>query len=154
MTLKKFASIPAKFSEMTSELEGDKNFCAVIAVAAITKEPVKKVQELLAKNGRETGKGTETCIMKKVLIQLGYDVKVWSLSERVNIILSYPAPHNALKSITTHHPRRFPSSWYDKPDMLMFSNTHVSAYVDGVVCDWAIKTSKRIQEIWTVEKVK
>lgn len=152
MAYKVDAIVPSEYEKIKAELEGDKNFCAVAAVAAITKEPAKKIQSMMSKHGRKIGRSTERAITRKVLNELGFKIKVLSFAERSKIILSYPEPHNKLHGITTHHPRRFPAAWTGKPDMLMFSKAHVSAYVDGVVCDWAIKSSKRVTEIWTIEK--
>lgn len=153
MALKTDALVPSDFTNMKAELEGDKNYCAVVAVALITNTPVQKVQALMATHGRKIGRGTKRETTRKVLEELGYKIKEWSFVERHAIVLGYPAPHNNLQGITTHHPRRFPSAWAGQPDMLMFSRAHVSAYVNGIVCDWAVKHSKRVVDIWTVEKI-
>ena len=152
MAIKADALVPEEFTELKIELADDKNYCAIIAVSAITSQPVEKVRELMEANGRKRKRGTKHETTRKVLEILGYKVTEWSFAKRHQIIQQYPEPHNRLENITTHHPRRFPQVWQGQPDMLMFSRAHVSAYVDGVVCDWAVKHSKRVVELWLVEK--
>ena len=153
MALKADALVPSDFTNIKAELESDKNYCAVVAVSLITKTPVQKVQAMMACHGRKIGKGTKRETTRKVIEELGFEVKEWTLQERLALIGGYPQPHNNLENITTHHPRRFPSAWVGQPDMLMFSRSHVSAYVDGIVCDWAVKHSKRVIDVWTLEKI-
>jgi len=152
MGLKIDAKVPETFSKIKGELAEDRAYCAIIAVAAITGEPVMKVREMMEANGRKRGHGTRREVTRKTLEQLGYKIKEWSFRERWDLIATYPKPHNELENITTHHPRRFPSAWACQPNMLMFSAKHVAAYVDGVVCDWTVKHSKWVVEIWTLEK--
>lgn len=151
MPLKVEAPVAEIFSRCKSELEGDKNFCAVIAIAAITRRPAKEIQVLLTKHGRKHGKGTPTWIIEKVIDELGFRFVRWPPTKLREIIDSYPGRAVNLENITTHHPRRFPSAWAGQPDMLMFSRSHVSAFVDGKVEDWAIEHSKQVYMIWTLE---
>lgn len=154
MACKTDAKVPTEFDNMKAELEGDKAFCSIIAVAAITNQPVQKIQSLMAKHGRKFRCGTKRETTEAVLVELGYKVTkrnyIWISNKIMN---RYPERHQSLMSITSHHPRRFPSAWVGQPDMLMFGAKHVAAYVDGVVCDWTIKHSMRVNEIWTLEKV-
>jgi len=151
MATKKSAKMPVAYQHMLTELKGDRAHCAVIAIAAITRLPAKKVQETLTRCGRKIGTGTSDWEMSHALKLLGF--KVTRTVALHKIIASYPGPHNNLKNVTTHHPRRFRKVWADQPDMLMFSGSHVSAFVDGKVVDWAVKKSKIVAYVWTVEKV-
>jgi hypothetical protein len=151
----KTSSADPIYSAMKTDLrsEGDKNFCSVIALAAICKVSVAAAKEALAAEGRQVGRGVYTDIIFKAAERLGYKcVKVGSQYHQ-GIIASYPKPHNTLQSITTHHPERFAKAWADQPDMLMFSNGHVTAFVDGQVRDWAKGRSKRVFSLYTVEKL-
>ena len=151
MATRKSAKIPAQYSKLSEELKGDKSFCAVVAIAAITKVPAKQVQELLAQCGRKLGCGTEDHQMSKALGLLGY--KVTRDVQIDKIVGSYPGRHWQLKNATTHHPRRFKAAWANQPDMMIFTAEHVCAFVDGQLVDWTVKKSKRILYIWTLEKV-
>lgn len=152
--LKVSALVPQDFEAMKADLAGDKAYCAVIALAAITGVPVKTMQELLAKAGRKPRCGTSRSVQEKVLKQLGYKVikrnRVWI---RKQVIDTYPGRHCSLESATTHHPRRFRNSaWSTMPNCLIFVPNHVLAFVSGQVVDWTVKHSKRIEEMWFIEK--
>lgn len=153
MALKVSAKVPETFAKLTADLEGDRSHCAVIAIAAITRLPAKRVQEALAAAGRKPRCGTSQRIQRKALETLGFKVtyhnRTWI---RKNIIDHYPGRHINLESATTHHPRRFRGAWSHLPDLLLYSRSHVAAYVDGVVVDWTIQHSKRIIQIGVVEK--
>lgn len=152
MALKVSAEVPTDYLAMKEELADDKGFCAVIALAAITRLPVKEVADALAAAGRKKRQGTHRSVSKKALEALGFKVTCHGPSWiRNNIIHDYPGRNVGLRSVTTHHPRRFPSAWIGRPDMLLFSTAHVAAFVDGEIKDWAIKHSKKINSIWLIE---
>jgi len=153
MATRKTAKIPKEFEEIKKALVGDRAHCAVIALAAITKLPPKQVQEALAAAGRKIGRGTYTWTTQRALALLGYSVEKASRDWIQEMIASYPEPHNMLKNVTTHHPRRFKSAWSGQPDMLLFTSGHVAAYVDGKVVDYSVKRSLQITEVWWVEKI-
>jgi hypothetical protein len=153
MALKVDAEMPATFKERKEALKDDRGMCAVIAVSAITGLSPTEAQALLAKHGRKHRCGTPRQVTKKALESLGYKVNTHGRSWiRKNIIANYPGRHTGLLSATTHHPRRFPGAWAKVGDCLMFSRSHVSAFVKGQVDDWAIKHSKQINDLWFIEK--
>lgn len=153
MALKVDAEMPTTFTERKEALKDDRGMCAVIAVAAITGLSPTDAQALLAKHGRKHRCGTPRQVTKKALESLGYKITMRSSTWiKKNVIANYPGRHSDLRSATTHHPRRFPTAWCAMTDCLMFSRSHVSAFVKGQVDDWAIKHSKQINELWFIER--
>lgn len=153
MATRKTARVPGEYTHIKKALAGDRAHCSVIAIAAITKLPPKQVQEALAAAGRRIGHGTTEWQHTRALKLLGFKPTFHDRLWIEAMIASYPAPHNNLKNITTHHPRRFKKAWANQPDMLLFSSSHVAAFVDGKVVDWSIAKSLQITSVWTVEKI-
>jgi hypothetical protein len=154
MSLKIQSKVPETYQKIKADLEGDKAHCAVIAIAAITKLPPKKVQAALAKAGRKPRCGTSPAVQEKALEALGFKVTKLGMLYLRKLIKSYPGRASSLENVTTHHPRRLPSAWVGQPDMLLFNHTHVCAYVDGQIVDWSIQHSKYIVDAWKVERIK
>lgn len=150
--LKSYAKVPETFDSLKKEVN-EKASCSVIAVAAITKLPLEAARLALKKAGRKTGRGATNDQIEHALKLLGFDVVKLTIKQRLDIIKSYPGRAAGLSTITTHHPRRFPSAWAGKPDMLMFSVKHVAAFVDGEVVDWTIRHSSYVNELWTIKQV-
>lgn len=152
MATRKTAKVPQDYEKIKKHLLGDKRHCSVIAIAAITKLPPKQVQEALAAAGRKVGCGTPIWASARALKLLGFKVTIHRDLWLQAMIQSYPGRAKLLKNITTHHPRRYKKAWANQPDMLLFTNSHVAAYVNGKVVDWSIKKSLQITEVWTIEK--
>ncbi len=106
---------------------GDRGYCGVVALSAITGLPYKECAELLAKHGRKWRCGTRTETLLAALKELGYEAKQ---IDPASIIERYPSPHDKLKHVTYHQVNeRFPGVWEDilkeHPKMLLFSRRHV-----------------------------
>lgn len=144
-----------KYAEMRSTLwsNGDKNFCSVVALAAMCKVTTEEASNALKLFGRVEGKGVCTNTIIRAAEHLGYKMVQVTWKEKQELIASYPGAHSNLKSITTHHPVRFAKAWAGRPDYFMFSRGHVSAYVGGEVVDWAQGCAKRVYDLYTVEKI-
>jgi hypothetical protein len=113
---------------------GERNDCAVRAVAAATGRAYDEVHAMFKAEGRRDAKRTLTSITWKVLTQLGFRVES---RYAIDFIAKYPGNHRyALKSVTTHHPDRFKNVWADGKTYLMFTPGHVLAIVNGVNHDW------------------
>lgn len=135
------------------------NDCAVKAVAIVTGEPYEKVHNLMWKLGRKPRDGTSFHIIIATLRLLGWEVECQHRSKLYRegglmreMINSYPKPHNNLKKVTTHHPRRFPKQWEGFPDCILGTDGHVLAFKDGEVKDWSINKSLRVIDIITIKK--
>ena len=145
-------AVDAKFHEIKSILkeEGDNNYCAILAIAAMTGVCPKAVRAAVEAAGRKRGCGTYQHQMIKACEALGFKMKAIGFQARRDIIAQYPGVHKNLHHITTHHPRRFSKAWASQPNMLMLTATHAAAYLDGVVVDWSVNTSLRITELYTI----
>lgn len=123
------------------------NDCAVKAVALVCGVEYKKALDKMTELGRKARRGTDFFIIDQAIKFFG---KRTARIDKREIIANYPSPHrDVLKSITTHHPRRFNKVW-PKGTYLLYSKGHVSACIDGVVHDWAINRAKRV---WRMEQV-
>lgn len=125
--------------------------CAVRAVAALTDTPYEKVHAMMAAQGRRHGKGTPWDIIWSTLNALGFKAVRRSDYE---FIRQYPGSHaTALRSVTTHHPDRFPAVWKDGKRYLMSTPRHVLAIIDGVNHDWTRGKACRAKGIWEITKI-
>lgn len=127
------------------------NDCAVRAVAAATNTEYAVVHRMMAENGRRSRRGTEWDVMWETLTQLGFKAELRRPEE---FISQYPGAHaRVLRSVTTHHPDRFPAVWRDGKSYIMNTRAHVLAIVDGVNHDWTRGRAKRAIRIWEITKI-
>lgn len=131
----------------SSYANGEHNDCSVKALALVANVPYEDAKRTLAARGRKDRAGAYTSTILSAVRDCGKSpVRV----DPASIIAHYPSPHsNVLKSITTHHPRRFNKVW-PRGKFLLFTRGHVSAVIDGVLHDWAVNTAKRAYEIYQV----
>ena len=128
--------------------KGERNNCAVRAVAAVTNTSYEVVHAIMARHGRKHGKGTQREIFWKTLTELGFRSSPRSPRE---FISRYPGSHaTALKSVTTHHPDRFPDVWKDGKSYLIFTTHHVLAVINGVNHDWTRGKACRAKLIYAI----
>ena len=105
---------------------------------------------MMAEQGRRSRRGTQWEIMWEVLDQLGYATRTVSPQ---HFISRYPGSHaRVLRSVTTHHPDRFPAVWRDGKSYIFNTRAHVLAVVDGVNHDWTRGRAKRVLRIWEIVK--
>jgi len=123
------------------------NDCAVIAIAAATGTDYATVRDLLAAAGRKTRHGTQRAASYLVLDKLGFD-RIPVVPEMM--IAQYPKAHQILKSVTSHHPRRFNKIWSDGNTYLFFFSGHVAAVIDGTLIDWSINRALQCTEIYKI----
>lgn len=124
------------------------NDCAVRAVAAATGRAYDEVHALFKAEGRRDARRTPTSITWEVLKQLGFRVEY---RHAVDFIRQYPGSHaTALKSVTTHHPDRFPAAWKNGKTYLMFTPGHILAIVNGTNHDWTRGRALRAKSIYEV----
>ena len=133
--------------EQRSEMR-ERGDCAVRAIAALTDTPYEKVHAMMAAQGRRHGKGTPWDIIWSTLSDLGFKAV---RRNPYDFIRQYPGSHaTALRSITTHHPDRFPAVWKDGKRYLMYTSRHVLAIVNGVNHDWTRGKACRAKTIWEI----
>jgi hypothetical protein len=129
---------------------GDKNDCAVRAIAVVTGLSYAEAHAACAAVGRKPGRGMMDDQIVKCLNSLGFDVIE---IDPMAILAHYPPPHNHMRSITSHQPERFKEVWkslYGQSNLLLFKWGHVGAYSDGVVHDWMRGTRCRMRRILQV----
>ena len=148
-------SLSEDFVKLKSEAGkiGENKDCSVKAISIACDVPYAEVHALLKKLGRKDGKGTPLTACEKAIMELGFKIREWSFDEHRDMIDTYPSPHNGLRSITTHHLRRFPQAWAGcHPNMIWVTARHMLAVKDGVVRDWSINRALRVKRIWEIEK--
>jgi hypothetical protein len=119
----------------------------VVAIAAATGTDYAQVRDLLAAAGRKARHGTYRAATYAVLDKLGFDrIPV----EQSMMIGQYPKAHQILKSVTSHHPRRFNKIWRDGNTYLFFFSAHVAAVVDGTLVDWSLNRALQCTEIYKI----
>lgn len=133
--------------EQRSEMR-ERGDCAVRAIAALTETPYERVHAMMAAQGRKHGKGTPWDIIWSTLTALGYKR---IQREPLDFVHRYPGSHaSALRSVTTHHPDRFPAVWQDGKRYLMATPRHVLAIINGVNHDWTRGKACRAKAIWEI----
>jgi hypothetical protein len=136
-----------------AEVRSEKNDCTVMAITILTGLPYFTVHCAFTAAGRKRGKGASFWVQKLACEALGFRLVKMPTGERIAIIKEYPGAHKGLSCITTHHPRRFPKVWANKPPMMFHVAGHVAAFKDGTVHDWTVNSAKRVIDIYTVEKI-
>ena len=122
--------------------------CAVRAIAALTDTPYEKVHAMMAAQGRKHGRGTCWGVIWGTLSDLGFKAV---RRDPYDFIRQYPGSHaTALRSITTHHPDRFPAVWQDGKAYIFHTTAHVAAVVNGVNHDWTRGRACRVKTIWEI----
>jgi hypothetical protein len=137
--------------ERSSKLS-ETNDCAVVALAVVTGLEYDVCHAALKKAGRIDGRGTYREHTEAALLALGFRITRFGHSDIQRMIATYPGVHCNLKSITTHHPRRFAHCFAGFKTSLWFSETHVAAFKDNQLHDWSVNRALRIKTIWIVEK--
>lgn len=127
---------------------GERGDCAVRAIAAATNTPYETVHKMMADMGRRNKRGTEWDIIWSTLSALGFKRITRTARE---FISQYPGSHaTALRSVTTHHPDRFPAVWKNGKAYIFHTTRHVAAVVNGVNHDWTRGRACRVRTIWEI----
>lgn len=122
--------------------------CAVRAIAAVTNTDYAKVHAMMAEMGRKHKRGTPWEIIWATLHALGFR-RVQRCA--MDFIQQYPGSHaTALRSVTTHHPDRFPAVWQNNKAYIFHTTRHVAAIVNGVNHDWTRGKACRVRTIWEI----
>lgn len=129
-------------------LKGETNDCGVKAISLAGRIPYDQAHAMAAAKGRKAKACMWRSDIKACIEATGK--KLTRIDPR-EIIATYPGVHGrVLKSITTHHPRRFAKVW-PKGTFLLFQSGHVSVVIDGTLHDWAVNNAKIVTEIYRVD---
>lgn len=152
--IKRISSTP-KFEAVARDAKvlNETKDCAVKAVALITGVSYAMAWDALDRAGRKARKGTPTQIIFAGLRLLGYEATRMPFLQTREIVKSYPGVHKNLKNITTHHPRRFKKAWANQPNLLMLTDRHIAAFIDGEVHDWSANNALRVTGLFYVTKL-
>jgi hypothetical protein len=147
-------SLNSEFNALNEERtqHNENNDCVVKAVALSFNLPYSVALAELAAVGREARKGTFSTPDKLYKIAKKYGYRLLTISPSC-FIDRYPAAHaRVLKSVTTHHPRRFNNVWKDGRTYILLQSRHVSVCRNGELIDWAVNSAKRAETIYLVVK--
>lgn len=135
-----------------SSKAGETNDCTVVAFAAVSGVSYEEAHAAMKRQGRKDRKGMwfAESGMQKELEALG--LKVVRMRDRDFVDL-YPGVHSGLKSITTHHPKRFNKVWANGRTFLFFTNSHVAAVVNGETIDWSNDRACRVTVLYEVVRM-
>lgn len=143
-------------SSLFTELEkakrefNEKDDCAVIALAAAAQCSYADAHAALKRAGRKDRDGTYLGQVENALETFGLKLRRLSETEKDAKVLQYPGVHKNLKSITTHHPARFPDAWRDGKTYLFMPRGHFTLIRNGVNHDWSKGHSLRAISIFEV----
>jgi len=127
---------------------GEKNDCSVKAVALAAGVSYEEAHAALAEEGRKNGKGAYTQGILRAVERCGKKHQRIPLDM---IIQLYPKGHrDVLKSVTTHHPARFPDAWQDGNTYVMFTKRHVCTIINGVNHDWTNGRAMRAISVYRI----
>lgn len=130
----------------------ESNDCVPKAIAILSGLPYATVRAAFAEAGRKDRKGTSNEVRDAALKALGYKpVEVPGFCRKM--IARYPAPHNTLKSLTSHQPVRFREAWAGTEDLYLQMPRHCAAFKDGRLHDWSEGRLKRIRAAMRLVKV-
>ena len=128
----------------------ESNDCAVKTVSVAAGIDYATVHERFSKHGRKSRKGASTAMMLNVMRSFGFGWQ--TINMRVFIESRYPGRHRCLKSVTSHHPDRFPSAFNDGSVYIMVTVNHAFAVRDGAVHDYSRNAALRVIGMYKVWK--
>ena len=124
-----------------SESISERNDCAVKAVALATGVPYKEVHSLMARYGRKHRCGTKMSTTKAVLKQLGiefseddFEYPVYYRNKKFDIGAGCTTTVRTQHSYST---KTIHKALPKRGRYLVFSRSHMSAFVNGKLEDWA-----------------
>ena len=112
------------------------NDCTVKALAIVTGESYAAVHKKLKRAGRKNHHVVHRHIQEKVLKRFGFNLVRWRVNSRTTRALER---NGEIPSVGA---------------FLIYSGSHVSAYTEGRVRDWAKNKLKRVEGVWRVEPIK
>lgn len=131
----------------------ENNDCTVKALAFVMNIQYAEAHAMLAQRGRIPGHGLRNaCVVFRELLEAsGYQMIRIHPEQMID---KYPAAHQILKGVTTHHPERFNKVWRDGNNYLLMTkgNLHVAAVVNGTTHDWTKGRAIRVVDIYKIVK--
>ena len=127
----------------------ERNDCSVRTMVAVSGRPYDEVHAMFLEEGRRARRATPVEVSWAVLRRLGFAAELVPTRE---MIARYPGAHaRVLRSVTTHHPDRFPAAWRDGATYILFTPGHMLAVVNGVNHDWSRGRALRATAIFRVQ---
>jgi len=118
-----------------AERHKDNRCCAPIAVAVLTGNKFRTVQNWFSKLGRRIGRGTPRWMTYQVLKNNGYELRRCEKMEK---------RFRTVRTLERNVSKR--------ANLLVFTRGHALAIKNGKVQDWTKGRLNRIQKIYIVEK--
>lgn len=150
------------FEELTREAAkaGERNDCAVKAVAAVTDKPYEEVHNAMARFGRRHNSGTPIWIILKTVEHFGFEVKdCYAYQNEAALHNSIRYMHDEynykVKNLTTKHVKKFSGAfthWGDRAMVLTGGGNHIVGIRYGQVVDYTENRAKRICGVFIVTK--
>lgn len=136
-----------------TQARNEANDCSVKAIVILCGVSYDVAHAALKARGRQDRAGCSSPIIWQAMTDLGFKVKLWDCLDIQDKIAEYPGRGKNLKSVTTHHFRRFPKAWAGcHPNLAVFVKGHILAVKNGEVCDWSVNNSRPVTNIWEVTK--
>jgi hypothetical protein len=153
MPAPKPSSLTTRF--LALEQEGirlkERDDCAVIALAVVADLSYVQARRLLAEVGREDGGSVYMFHIRAALSKLGFRLVERQPQEFIG--LHYPLRcREVFKSITTHHPDRFPEAWRCVDRAILDLPEHVSGVRNGVIHDYVRGRRLRVDKVYLVKE--
>jgi mannose-6-phosphate isomerase-like protein (cupin superfamily) len=148
-------ALPEKYTELRQKSfsYGERNDCAVVALAAATDVPYEVVHKELAAKGRKKGGATFNCWTYELLYQLGFSRADVTKQIFQEVRAKYPQRYQHRTPTVFHITHRFPSAWaHIKGTYLIETRGHILTLKDGEVLDWSVNSSLKITAIYKIEK--
>jgi hypothetical protein len=121
--------------------------CSVKAIAIVCDIPYEEALKVATVHGRKPRRGMKTGQITKAVESLGFKLEP---VDSKDFIAKYPAPHNGLQNVTTHHPDRFQEVFADGHKYLFYTKGHILAVVNGANHDHTRGKKKFVKSIWRV----
>lgn len=142
--------------------KGESNDCSVVALAVVTGLSYKLCHKALSDAGRVPRRGVQYHKIISSLELLGFklsniiyfkNTRPFASGFQKELFDRYP-PLYRPKNITTKHFKMLPQVFsHLKNPYLVFSNGHVSGFINGELHDWAANKSPRVTEMWEITKI-
>ena len=125
------------------------NDCVVVAITLLTRYSYKTVHTALKEAGRPDRKGTLRSVRDKALEALKLEKVPFDLNAHIG---KYAGVHKKMYNMTSYQPTRFPDIEF--PDLYCSARQHAFAIKNGATEDWCHKNYLRVQEAFSLVKIK
>ena len=152
---RKSIPLPDRFIELYSRSRvlypDEKGNCSAVALSILLDLEYCDVRQRLLEAGADMNIGAWKHQILSVIRGAGFNAVQVNIAD---IIKNYPPSKRGKQFVTFRQVARFPSAWKFEPKMLLISNTHASALVDGILIDGHNSRSVRINYVYAIRKDK